>query len=276
MPKNGRALRFDLDSLVLDVGAREPLHRQLRDQIRRAILEGRMRPGERVPSTRGLAGSLGVERNTVASAYDQLTSEGYLVASVGSGTRVSRTLPERLLNAPRPGPTPAPPNHDPLAQFTPTASMRATAKYFFVVIALILVQIAMGTITAHYAVEGRAFFGLPLAQLLPYTVSRSVHTQFGVFWIATAWLATGLFVAPAVSGYEPRGQRLGVNFLFACLLISPVSRWTRQPWLRRWRRSLPRSTTTGRWPTPPVAIPRPPCATMTGRWRWRRRWRRRS
>jgi len=40
MPKNGRALRFDLDSLVLDVGAREPLHRQLRDQIRRAILEG--------------------------------------------------------------------------------------------------------------------------------------------------------------------------------------------------------------------------------------------
>ena len=56
---------------------------------------------------RGLAGSLGVGRNTVASAYDQLTSEGYLVPSVGSGTRVSRTLPERLLNAPRPGPTPA-------------------------------------------------------------------------------------------------------------------------------------------------------------------------
>lgn len=108
MPKNSRALRFDLDSLVLDVGAREPLHRQLRDQIRRAILEGRLRPGQRVPSTRGLAGSLGVARNTVASAYDQLTSEGYLVPSVGSGTQVSRTLPERLLNAPRPGPPPAP------------------------------------------------------------------------------------------------------------------------------------------------------------------------
>ena len=103
MPKNSRALRFDLDSLVLDAGAREPLHRQLRDQIRQAILEGRLRPGQRVPSTRGLADSLGVGRNTVASAYDQLTSEGYLVPSVGSGTRVSprgRARPPRRPAAP--------------------------------------------------------------------------------------------------------------------------------------------------------------------------------
>ena len=117
------------------------------------------------------------------------------------------------------GPAPAPPNRDPLAQLAPTASMRATAKYFFVVIALILVQIAMGAITAHYAVEGRAFFGLPIAQLLPYTVSRSVHTQFGVFWIATAWLATGLYIAPLLSGKEPRYQKLGVDALFYALLL---------------------------------------------------------
>ena len=117
------------------------------------------------------------------------------------------------------GPAPAPPNRDPLAQLAPTASMRATAKYFFVVIALILVQIAMGAITAHYAVEGRAFFGLPLARLLPYTVSRSVHTQFGVFWIATAWLATGLYIAPLLSGKEPKYQKLGVDALFYALLL---------------------------------------------------------
>ena len=96
--------------------------------------------------------------------------------------------------------------------------MKATRKYFFVVIALILVQIAMGAITAHYAVEGRTFFGLPLAQLLPYTVSRSIHTQFGVFWIATAWLATGLYVAPLLSGHEPKLQKLGVDALFYALL----------------------------------------------------------
>src|SRR5262245_47313616 len=98
MPRNSPTRRFDLDSLALDAGARDPIHLQLRNQIRRAILEGRLRPGERVPSTRGLAGSLGIGRNTVASAYDQLASEGYLAAAVGSGTRVSRTLPEPLLN----------------------------------------------------------------------------------------------------------------------------------------------------------------------------------
>ena len=53
-------------------------------------------------------------------------------------------------------------------------------------------------------------------------VARTWHTQLGIFWIATAWLATGLFVAPAVSGHEPRGQKLGVNFLFVCLLIIVV------------------------------------------------------
>ena len=62
------------------------------------------------------------------------------------------------------------------------------------------------TITAHYAVEGQSFFGFPLAQILPFTVSRTIHTQFAVLWIATAWLATGLYIAPAISGHEPKYQ----------------------------------------------------------------------
>jgi len=115
-----------------------------------------------------------------------------------------------------------PPPADPLLKVTATPSMKATRKYFFVVIGLILVQILMGAITAHYAVEGRAFFGLPLAQLLPYTVSRSIHTQFGVFWIATAWLATGLYIAPLLAGHEPKLQKLGVDALFYALLIIVV------------------------------------------------------
>ncbi len=120
------------------------------------------------------------------------------------------------------GELPAAPASDPLLKAVATPSMKATRKYFFVVVGLILVQIAMGAITAHYAVEGRSFFGLPLAQLLPYTVSRSIHTQFGVFWIATAWLATGLYVAPLLSGHEPRLQKLGVNALFYALLVIVV------------------------------------------------------
>jgi nitric oxide reductase subunit B len=111
------------------------------------------------------------------------------------------------------------PKADPLLGAKATPSMKATRKYFFVVIGLMLLQIAMGAITAHYAVEGQSFFGIPLAQVLPYTISRTIHTQIGVFWIATAWLATGLYVAPLLSGREPKFQKLGVDALFYALLV---------------------------------------------------------
>ena len=114
------------------------------------------------------------------------------------------------------------PERDPLLALKATPSMKATLKYFWVVAALIVVQVALGAVTAHYGVEGDGFYGIPLSKWLPYSVARTWHTQLGIFWIATAWLATGLFVAPAVSGYEPKGQRLGVNFLFTCLLIIVV------------------------------------------------------
>lgn len=114
---------------------------------------------------------------------------------------------------------PVVPERDPLLALQTTPSMRATLKYFWVVVALVVAQIGLGAVTAHYGVEGDGFFGIPLAKWLPYSVARTWHTQLGIFWIATAWLATGLFVAPAVTGREPAGQRLGVNFLFACLLV---------------------------------------------------------
>lgn len=111
---------------------------------------------------------------------------------------------------------------DPLLGLRPTPSMQATLKYFWIVTALIVVQILAGVVTAHYGVEGSGFYGFPLSEILPYSVSRTWHTQLGIFWIATSWLATGLFMAPAVSGYEPKFQKLGVNFLFVCLLIIVV------------------------------------------------------
>ncbi len=114
------------------------------------------------------------------------------------------------------------PAHDPLLALRATPSMHATLKYFWVVAALIVAQIGLGAVTAHYGVEGSGFYGIPLAKWLPYSVTRTWHTQIGIFWIATAWLATGLFMAPAVSGHEPRFQRFGVNFLFVCLLIIVV------------------------------------------------------
>jgi nitric oxide reductase subunit B len=107
----------------------------------------------------------------------------------------------------------------PLGSETQTPSQKATVKYFWIVSALLLVQVVMGVITAHYTVEGQAFYGLPLSKILPYSISRTWHVQIAIFWIATSWLATGLYYAPAISGFEPKFQRLGVNFLFIALLI---------------------------------------------------------
>ena len=111
------------------------------------------------------------------------------------------------------------PDDDPLigAQISP--SQKATVKYFLIVTLLFLLQIAMGMLTAHYGVEGGGFFGIPLADYLPYVVTRTWHTQLGIFWIATAWLAAGLFIAPFICGYEPKRQKLGVDVLFGALLI---------------------------------------------------------
>ncbi len=114
------------------------------------------------------------------------------------------------------GPIPA---QDPFLGFQPTPSQRATIKYFFVVIALWAVQILMGIITAHYGVEGQGFYGIQLDKYLPYAITRTWHLQLAIFWIATSWLATGLYVGPAVSGHEPKFQRLGVNVLFAALVL---------------------------------------------------------
>ncbi len=107
----------------------------------------------------------------------------------------------------------------PLKNDLQTPSQKATVKYFWIVTALLLVQVVMGVITAHYGVEGQAFYGLPLSEWLPYSISRTWHIQIAIFWIATSWLATGLYYAPAISGVEPKFQRLGVNFLFGALLF---------------------------------------------------------
>ena len=122
------------------------------------------------------------------------------------------------------------PATDPMRTLQPTPSMLATAKYFWVLLALFLVQILLGAITAHYQVEGQVMYGFELADVLPYSITRTWHTQLAVLWIALAWLATGLYIGPAVSDYEPPYQRLGVNVLWVCLLVIVVGAFAGQ-WL---------------------------------------------
>jgi GntR family transcriptional regulator/MocR family aminotransferase len=86
--------------LAVDRSARAPLHRQVYEQLRRAILEGRLRSGQRVPSTRTLAVEIGISRLPVLTAYEQLRHEGYLAGRTGSGTYVSGALPDAFLRTP--------------------------------------------------------------------------------------------------------------------------------------------------------------------------------
>jgi len=106
--------------------------------------------------------------------------------------------------------------------------MRSTAKYFWLVAALFVLQVLLGIVTAHYAVEGQGLYGLPFAEYFPYAVTRTWHTQLAVLWIATAWLAAGLYLAPLLSGHEPKYQRFGVNFLFYSLLVIVVGSFAGQ------------------------------------------------
>jgi nitric oxide reductase subunit B len=111
------------------------------------------------------------------------------------------------------------PARDPLDGVTITPSMKATAMYGVAAIGLFLAQILFGIITAHYGVEGRGFYGYDLSAWLPYAVTRTWHIQLGIFWIATAFLAAGLFLAPVVGGREPRFQAAGVWFLLVALVV---------------------------------------------------------
>src|SRR5262249_14331463 len=86
-------------TINLDTRAPQPLHQQLYQELRGSILNGRWSAGQRLPSTRALAKSLGVSRATVTQSYEQLASEGYLKTVVGSGTAIACQLPDELLQA---------------------------------------------------------------------------------------------------------------------------------------------------------------------------------
>src|SRR6478609_7190348 len=74
-----------------------PAYRWLCTALRAEILEGRLRPGARLPATRDLAGQYGLSRGTIVGAFEQLKAEGYLEGTVGSGTYVNAVLPDELL-----------------------------------------------------------------------------------------------------------------------------------------------------------------------------------
>jgi nitric oxide reductase subunit B len=101
-----------------------------------------------------------------------------------------------------------------------TPAQRATAWFFFVMAALFLVQVFVGAASQHYRAELADFFGIDLAQWFPYNLMRTWHLQLAIFWVATAFLAAGIFLAPMIAGREPRRQHwLAFGLLGALALV---------------------------------------------------------
>jgi nitric oxide reductase subunit B len=101
----------------------------------------------------------------------------------------------------------------------PTASQRATLKYFAVVTLLFLAQALVGAGAAHYRADPAGFFGLDISGIFPSHILRTWHLQLAIFWIATAYVGGGLLLAPSLGGWEPPAQAKGVHALFAALVL---------------------------------------------------------
>lgn len=101
----------------------------------------------------------------------------------------------------------------------------ATMPYFVVVAGLFLLQALFGGLVAHYRVES-SFYGLPIVDWVAYNLGRTWHLQLAIFWIATAWIGGGLFIAPMLSGTEPKNQKLGIQLLLAALVVVVIGSMT--------------------------------------------------
>ncbi len=101
-------------------------------------------------------------------------------------------------------------------------AQRACAWFFFVMAALFVGQTLLGGATQHYRAELSNFFGVDLARWLPFNLARTWHVQLAIFWVATSYLATGIFLAPMITGREPRRQHWLAYALLGALVIVVV------------------------------------------------------
>jgi nitric oxide reductase subunit B len=101
----------------------------------------------------------------------------------------------------------------------PTASQRATIGFFVVVSLLFLAQVMIGGAVAHYRADAASFYGFDLSRIFPSQLLRTWHLQLAILWIATAFLAGGLFIAPSLGGHDPAYQSFGANLLLGALIV---------------------------------------------------------
>jgi nitric oxide reductase subunit B len=100
-----------------------------------------------------------------------------------------------------------------------TPAQRSTAYFFLVMALLFLLQSLLGGSIQHYRAELSDFFGIDLARMLPFNLARTWHLQLAIFWVATSFLAAGIFIAPLISKKEPRKQHWLTYGLLGALAI---------------------------------------------------------
>jgi nitric oxide reductase subunit B len=93
-----------------------------------------------------------------------------------------------------------------LTEMDLTSSQIKAAKFFLVVILLFIAQLCLGGLMAHYTVHPADFYIPWIAGVIPYSLAKTWHLQLAIFWIATTWIGTSIFLAPIIAGKEPRGQ----------------------------------------------------------------------
>jgi nitric oxide reductase subunit B len=117
------------------------------------------------------------------------------------------------------GPTKGPSLAEKLMNMPLTSSQFKAAKFFLVVVLLLLLQTCFGGLLAHYTVHPGSFWLQFIADLIPYSWAKTWHLQLAIFWIATTWVASAIYLAPIVGGREPKGQGTLVQLLFVAVLI---------------------------------------------------------
>ena len=100
-----------------------------------------------------------------------------------------------------------------------TPAQRACAWFFFVMAALFVLQVLVGAASQHYRAELASFFGINLAELAPFNLMRTWHVQLAIFWVATSFVAAGIFLAPMIARREPRGQGKLAFLLLGALAV---------------------------------------------------------
>ncbi|MDE3067100.1 MAG: cbb3-type cytochrome c oxidase subunit I [Verrucomicrobiota bacterium] len=119
-------------------------------------------------------------------------------------------------------------------------AQRSCAWFFLVMAALFTAQTLLGGAAEHYRADLSNFFGLDLARVLPFNIARTWHLQLAIFWVATSYLAAGIFLAPMITGREPRGQSwLSYSLLGALAIVvfgslageyGGIEGWIRKGW----------------------------------------------